>query len=98
MKAKCFDEHCPSLAKKDNAGVSILQKRMCPFCSKYHSTIKSMKAHKRVCKMRECDIENVVECDDESEEEEEKAEPGLVKMAGLSGRNIFEALNDIYNI
>ena len=102
MKAKCFDEHCPSLSKKDNKGVSMLKKRMCPLCTKYHSTIKSMNAHKRVCRMTESDKENVVGCDDgddgESDEEEEKGEPELVKMDGLNGRNIFEALNDVYNI
>ena len=58
-----------------------------------------MNAHKRVCRMTESYKENVVGCDDgESDEEEEKGEPELVKMDGLNGRNIFEALNDVYNI
>ena len=58
-----------------------------------------MNAHKRVCRMTECDKENVVGCDDdESDEEEEKGEPELVKMDGLNGRNIFEALKYVYNI
>ena len=52
--------------------------------------------------MTESYKENVVGCDDgddgESDEEEEKGEPELVKMDGLNGRNIFEALNDVYNI
>ena len=58
-----------------------------------------MNAHSRVCMMTKCDEENVVRSDDdESDEEEEEGELELVKIDSLEGRNIFEALNDLYNI
>ncbi|GFO04710.1 hypothetical protein PoB_003121500 [Plakobranchus ocellatus] len=100
MKASCFDENCPSLNKKDPSGVTTLQKRKCPHYSKYHSTstIKSMKAHKRVChanKMCEPEHENEHEEnydeDDGHDNEEEMNLPS-------NGRNIFETINAAYNL
>ena len=41
------------------------------------------------CRTIEYLLQNVVGCDDECDEEEEKAEPELVKMDGLNRRNIF---------
>ena len=42
FKTTCFDQYCPSLQKKDKKGLTKIQKRTCPYCSKYHSTTKMM--------------------------------------------------------
>ena len=43
---KCYDHHCPSLQAKDKNGLTVIEKRTCPTCGLYHSTIKAMKTHK----------------------------------------------------
>ena len=45
----CFDQYCPSLQKTDKKGKTTIEKRTCWKCGKYHSTIKAMTAHKRLC-------------------------------------------------
>ena len=49
---RCFDKFCPSLQKVDEKGRTTIAKRTCWKCGKYHSTIKAMTAHKRVCVSR----------------------------------------------
>ncbi|GFO05449.1 hypothetical protein PoB_003195400 [Plakobranchus ocellatus] len=89
MKATCFDELCPSLSKKDLSGMTIVQKRMCPKCSKYHSTVK-MNAQKRVCDLKKKN-EHDENDDGEFVEEEEMSFPS-------NWRNSFEIINGNYMI
>ena len=95
MKATCFDQYCPSLtAKKDKKGVSVLERRMCRFCKKYHSTIKSKTVHQRVCRMKDRN-EHVEEVEQEEEEEEEQLME-CDSVPECAGRNIFDTLNAVY--
>ena len=98
MKATCFDEHCPTLsAKKDKKGVSVLERRMCRYCKKYHSTIKSKNIHQRQCRIQNRD--GHVEEEEEKEEDEQMMElEDCISVPACTGRNIFEIIEDAYGI
>ena len=46
---KCFDKFFSSLQKMDKKGKTVIERRTCWKWGKYHSTIKAMTAHKRLC-------------------------------------------------
>ena len=69
--SKCFDKFCPSLLKVEKKGKTVIERRTCTKCGKYHSTIKAMTAHKRLCEgsFDEGEDESMDEDDKEDEEE-----------------------------
>ncbi len=82
----------------------MLKRRMCTICNKYHSSIKAMKAHKQYCKSSD-KVQDETGDDDEEEEEEEDGDDvdddvreGCATLVNSTSRNIFDTLNDIYNI
>ena len=83
----CYDEHCPSLQKKNALGKTILQRRKCPKCHLYHSTIAAMSKHKKMCGTTD-DM-----CD---EDDSEDAFPALSADQFSTSDNIFDCLNRFF--
>ena len=105
---KCYDHHCPSLQATDKNGLKVIEKRTCPTCRLYHSTIKAMKAHKRFCLDQEIEEDDSVDLlfldtqEDVEEEELEQEEQGLYEQdlldhVEISG-NIFHKINHCFGI
>ena len=101
MKPRCYDEYCPSIQLKDKHGKTKLEKRSCPKCHLYHSTIKAMKVHKQECTGI---VEEYLEEDSSDDEDdavwvedfEEEGDEDAVDD-GFQ-RNIFHEINKVFGI
>ena len=50
MKHMVYDQFYPSLQKRSSkTGITVLERRICPYCNLYHSTMKMMAAHRTTC-------------------------------------------------
>ena len=97
LSDRCFDKFCPSLQKTDKNNLTIIQKRTCSRCGRYHSTIKSMKSHQTTCQLTESCFDGP---DGSHEDEEEEGEEGeleeLVYDATEFRGNIFERIEKCF--
>ena len=100
-KTNSFDDYCPSLIRK-----GLLKKRSCPHCGLYHSTIKAMIAHKRVChanpRRRNYEPDLVEEAVDEDDlvevdlVEDDLVEDEIIVATSIVGQNIFDRISHMF--
>ena len=81
-------------AKKDKKDVSVLERRMCRVCKKYHSKSKIKTVYERECRMK--DSHEHVEEEEQREEEEEEQMMECDAVPECAGRNIFESLHAVF--
>ena len=94
---KCFDKFCPSLQKRDKKGKTVIERRTCWKCGKYHSTIKAMTAHKRICDSGvgagiDIDDDDDESDDDDDDDEEEEADEDYVEVEFVGDDEVYEVV------
>ena len=90
----CYDEYCPSLQVKGTKYKTIIERRTCPQCNLYHSTITALKKRKRECKngwQQQTEFIPSPEVSDESEAEVD--ERLTIDDLTTTGANIFERID-----